>query len=865
MKDSQQFSRQVQDRVLGLVNEHNVRLSKRIDKLMLVALPFQALAVILVGALMHRPAHVDHAHEAFFCTLLAYCGGGGLALLGAAAIVCSPGTAFARRSMAIIQPLFAAMFLYFASGNTASHVFFFAVLTMLALYRDRSVLLLAAGIILVDLLLHAFFWPGTPFRLILPARFAWVETFAWFVCWVGLLYLGCTVSHRDLHVLMRRQAEFEVASAMLPDAALKLKASEERFRSLAAASPIGIFQTDSANRCIYTNEKWSDITGLSADDSLSAGWTNAIHPQDRVAFLAAWSRAVGEGREFVHECRLTNQGLEASWARCRANAVIGDGGAVVGYVGSLEDISDTKRAELQMQQAKESAEAASRAKSEFLANMSHEIRTPMTAILGYADMLLRPDLSADERGTCVKTIRKNGQHLLNVINDILDISKIEAGRMVVERIVCQPIQIIHEVAALMRGRATEKGLSFEVEFASHMPSIIKTDPTRLRQILMNLTGNAIKFTSKGYVKLRVAVDEISNPHKTLMRFDIIDTGIGISLDQQLKILLPFAQADTSTSRKFGGSGLGLVISSRLTEMLGGAMSIQSEPGKGSTFSVTIETGSLANVPMIEKPEEVVDMTSHHDSDLATLRLDGRVLVAEDGLDNQQLIQFYLQDVGLHVDLAGNGRIACDMVAAAADDNRPYDVILLDMQMPELDGYAAAAKLRTAGVNTPIIAITAHAMTGDREKCINAGCTDYITKPLNFPALIRLIKPHVREAADSDADASRHNALVSTLADNPKMQTLITNFVSRLGQRMADIQHAVEARDFDKLRILTHQLKGASAGYGYPAISDAARHLESLVKSEKDIKALAESARELAALCTRASAPAAPASVTSSAP
>ena len=391
--------------------------------------------------------------------------------------------------------------------------------------------------------------------------------------------------------------------------------------------------------------------------------------------------------------------------------------------------------------------SANRAKSEFLANMSHEIRTPMTAILGFTENLLERDQSESEKLNAIHTIRRNGDYLLIIINDILDLSKIEADKMTVEHITCEPCRIVAEVASLMRVRADAKGLPFEIEYIGAIPETIRSDPTRLRQILINLVGNAIKFTEDGGVRLVTRlVDDGDEPR---LQFDVIDTGRGMTTEQVATLFQPFSQADASTTRKFGGTGLGLTISKRFAELLGGGIDVvETTEGVGTRFRTTVATGPLEGVNMIEDPMSatVVAVAATTDARIAPPDLQGyRILLAEDGPDNQRLISHVLKKAGADVTVKENGKLAVDAAIAASDDALPFDVILMDMQMPVMDGYEAADLLRRKGYDGPIIALTAHTMSSDREKCIKAGCDDYAGKPIDRKKLIETIQSHRQTA------------------------------------------------------------------------------------------------------------------------
>ena len=386
----------------------------------------------------------------------------------------------------------------------------------------------------------------------------------------------------------------------------------------------------------------------------------------------------------------------------------------------------------ELARACEAAMAASRAKSEFLANMSHEIRTPLNSIMGYADLLGNGWVdSPEEREEMISAVHCSGKHLLTVIDDILDLSKIESGRLELDTNSVSPQQIIADVLSLMQASYREKNLSLDCQWQGLIPETITTDAPRLRQILINLLGNARKFTPSGGVKLMVQMVQQSASWQ--LRVDVKDTGIGIPREMHERVFEPFVQADTTVTRRFGGSGLGLSISRRLARMMGGDLTLTSEPALGSTFALSIDAGDLRNVRFLDcnaTGESTSRETLPAQRNLTPQFQGLRALVVDDVIANQKLIALILTRGGASLTLASNGQEACDLVL-----NQPFDVILLDMQMPIMDGYEAARKLRLAGITTPIVALTANAMKGDREKCLEAGCTDFISKPINKDELL----------------------------------------------------------------------------------------------------------------------------------
>ena len=388
--------------------------------------------------------------------------------------------------------------------------------------------------------------------------------------------------------------------------------------------------------------------------------------------------------------------------------------------------------------ARTDAELASRSKSEFLANMSHEIRTPMTAILGFADDLIESQRDPEsETRRAALTIGRNCRHLLQLLDDILDVSKIEAGKVEVETIETELPQLLVDVHRLMRAKAKAEDLEFRLTFATPLPRVVRTDGTRIKQVLLNLVGNAIKFTERGAIELTANL--IEGEGLPRIRLEVADTGIGMSPEQLERIFAPFSQADASTTRKFGGTGLGLTISRALTELLDGELTVRSTPNVGTTFRIDLPAEFDPAVPRIAAPTDLRGSAAIPRKKVEIPEIGARVLLAEDGLDNQILIGRLLERAACEVTIVGNGLLAVEALTA---EGAAFDVVLMDMQMPEMDGYTATRTLRERGVTTPVIALTAHAMAGDRQKCLDAGCDGYATKPIDRQAFYDEIIAHV---------------------------------------------------------------------------------------------------------------------------
>jgi len=520
-------------------------------------------------------------------------------------------------------------------------------------------------------------------------------------------------------------------------AELELGRTQQRLDLAISAAHQGLWDLNPQTGEAYFNDQWFTMLGYTPGElpTTFATWEQLVHDDDfGPAMDALDDYFSGRTDRFTCEFRLLGKDGQYRWILSIGEIVQrASDGSPARMIGVHFDIDAQKRVQADLDRAREAAETASTAKSLFLANMSHEVRTPLSVILGFADLLCSEQADPEDARAWAETIKRNGEHLLQILNDVLDISKIEAGKVELEAAAFDPGALIDEVTGLFRVRAEERGLELRVRHDPNLPASVTADPLRFRQVLLNLIDNAVKFTRHGHIEIGAAL--LSGR----LVVSVTDTGIGIPHEYQDRLFEPFTQADTSTTRRFGGTGLGLTISARLARMMGGDIELESAEGQGSTFrfSIPVRLAGTSDRPRTEITR---------DTDLTGVR----VLLVEDGVDNQRLLVHHLSRAGADVQVAANGLEAIAALERLLAEQRLPDVVLMDMQMPELDAYDATRVIRERAWRLPVIALTAHAMAGDRERCIEAGCDEFLTKPVDVPRLLSVCASFARASRQSAA-------------------------------------------------------------------------------------------------------------------
>ena len=591
----------------------------------------------------------------------------------------------------------------------------------------------------------------------------------------------------------------------------KLRDQQFYTRSLIESNIDALIATDPAGIITDVNKQMEALTGCTRDELIGAPFKDCFTDPGRAE--AGIKRVLSEKSVTDYELTARARDGKQTVVSYNATTFYDRNRMLQGVFAAARDVTESKRVEVELQQAKAAAESASRSKSDFLASMSHEIRTPMNAIMGIADLLAKTALTP-EQDKFVQIFRRSGDNLLNLINDILDLSKVEASQLDLERTGFSLSDHLEKVIEMVAPRAQEKGLTLTFEIDPSVSNDLVGDPTRLRQVLLNLLGNAIKFTHSGGISLRVE-PQLDCAVPIALRFTVSDTGIGIPQEKLGQIFERFTQADSSTTRRFGGSGLGLTISKRLVELMGGSIWVESSVDKGSIFGLIVpfEVWLVANQPM------AAPIGADPEVPLPALR----ILMAEDSQDNITIVLAYLEATPYHVTVAETGDTACQMFMAGH-----YDIVLMDRQMPGMDGLTATRNIRAwEKANdrkpTPIIALTASALKGDRETCLAAGCTAYLTKPIKEGVLLQAIKDYsmVGESAPQQAEApqDRNSRAALRLAERTPA------YLENCRNNVIAINAALDQADFETVIILGHNMRGSGGGFGFQAITEIGAGLE----------------------------------------
>jgi PAS domain S-box-containing protein len=904
-----------------------------------------------------------------------------IALVPFALAVFRPGAVLTRHVVAIGQMLMCALLIHLSAGRIEAHFHVFGSLAFLALYRDWKVLISASLVVAIDHFLRGIFWPMSVFGALTVSPWRWAEHAAWVLFEDAVLIRAGFLSLRELRELASRQAEIEVANARMEQevqdrtAELRLAnseltrqageilASKNLMALIIETAPDAILTINEKGRIAEFNPAAETIFGYARRDSIGKHLDELlVEPYDALRGL------LNDGTIPAARCNLEAAARRSGGAEFPAELTVSSvdrPGTTPLFVGFLRDLTERKIAEEKLREAAETARAASRAKSEFLANMSHEIRTPMNGVIGMTELALDTELTPRQR-EYLGLVKSSADSLLTVINDILDFSKIEAGKLTLDQTPFALRNVLDETLQALAVRAHAKDLELACRIAPDVPDAVVGDHGRLRQVLVNLVGNAIKFTDRGEVVASVALEH-SGDEMVRLRVAVADTGIGISAQNLQTIFRPFEQADGSTTRRFGGTGLGLTISSNLVELMGGRIWVESELGVGSTFWFTVKfglqphdasSGGEPEVPLLEGlPVLIVDdnatnrlileevlknwgarptavdcgMTALESLQAARARrepfpmvlvdgmmpgMDGldlasrirgtpsiagvrillltsagqpddmkrcrdldisacltkpvrqselfdalmkgmalwnrserlplarskagdrlgrlpaldplRVLLAEDHPVNQKVAVRMLQHQGHSVTVASDGRQAVAQFEAS-----PFDVVLMDLQMPEMDGFEALRAIRdrelSTGRHTPIIALTAHAMQGDRERCLDAGFDGYLPKPIRqadlHAVLTTLVRDHPKESPEQEDEPLLAALSQMCGGDDDFARELAESFLESAPSCIAGIETALESADVRGLTASAHALSGISRTLGAASLAALATDVE----------------------------------------
>lgn len=656
-------------------------------------------------------------------------------------------------------------------------------------------------------------------------------------------YISTSGRYEEFAVDNRALVVFAIwATAILVQKEKKHKCAASHLSAIVASSYDAIISVDTNGKITSWNEAAERQYGYLALDAIGKNISFLFESQDPCEFQHL-RKMLDDGKliKNIETTRITKEGL-----RCHISlsmSVIKDSHQlVIGYSNIERDITDAKvkeeemrRSAREIRQAKKAAEQANVAKGQFLANVSHEIRTPLAAILGYADRLSKKDLELKDQQKFIGIIQRNGKALLDLINDLLDVTKVDADQLDIDFKLFDLDQFLNEIILLLSQKASEKGIDLDIVYSGKIPLQIFTDRLRLRQIIINLLGNSVKFTKKGYVELKVTYDSNS----AILSFVIKDTGTGIKQACRKQLFEPFIQGDASVRREYGGTGLGLHLSKKLASALDGNLYLKTTAdGVGSVFVLEIPLGNVDNLKLVDRSFPYLDNGSQDADIFPKTGLEGkRILVVEDVIENLDLIRFYLENAGAQVETATDGELGLEKIM-----NMEFDIILMDLQMPHLDGYQAIEILRNERkCKLPVVALTAHAMRGEREKCIKAGFDTHVSKPVTAKKIVRVVaeilqKGNFAEINNNGAKVEQQ-AQILKVEDNfhgmlpPPVEKAIRQFVDHIPDRVEAIEQATEANDKESVEKLIHSFKGCAGTCGFLNLFAELDQLEDQIEKE----------------------------------